>query len=40
MGNPDDGFTSAEIYAADNLEDYMGRVFALSDGWYIQTNNL
>ncbi len=40
IGNPDDGFTSAEIYAADDLEDYIGRVFELSDGWYLQVDDL
>jgi hypothetical protein len=40
VGNHDDGFTSAEIYAADNLKDYMGRVFELYDGWYIQVDDL
>jgi hypothetical protein len=40
IGNPDDGFTSAEIYTADDLEDYMGRVFELSDGWYVQVDDL
>lgn len=40
IGNPNDGFTSAEIYKTDDLEDYMGRVFELSDGWYVQTDDL
>ena len=31
-GNPDDGFTSAEIEIDG---DYLGRVFELTDGWYV-----
>lgn len=40
IGNPDDGFTSAEIYASDNPENYIGRVFELSNGWYVQVDDL
>ena len=40
VGNHDDGFTSAEIYTADNLQDYIGRIFELDDGWYIQVDDL
>jgi hypothetical protein len=40
VGDPDDGFTSAEIYTTNDLEDYLGRVFELSDGWYIQADDL
>jgi hypothetical protein len=40
IGNPDDGFTSAEIYTADDLEGYIGRLFELSDGWYVQVDDL
>ena len=36
VGDPDDGFTSAEI--EDTSGTYMGRVFELEDGWYIQVN--
>lgn len=34
-GNPDDGFTSSEIYKG---EKYIGRIFELDDGWYININ--
>ena len=33
IGNPDDGFTSAEI--EDEAGNYLARVFELTDGWYI-----
>jgi len=34
VGNPDDGFTTAEI--SDGNGTYLGRVFELVDGWYVQ----
>ena len=33
VGNPDDGFASAEIQ--DEAGAYLGRVFELEDGWYV-----
>lgn len=36
VGNPDDGFTSAEI--EDEAGTYVGRVFELEDGWYVHVN--
>ncbi|MCB1755799.1 MAG: hypothetical protein KDJ38_09765 [Gammaproteobacteria bacterium] len=36
VGNPDDGFTSAEI--EDDDGSYVGRVFELDDGWYIHVD--
>ena len=36
VGNPDDGFTSAEI--GDESGTYIGRVFELEDGWYIHVD--
>ena len=41
VGNPDDGFTSIEINGAEG--NYVGRIFELEDGWYINlrdTNSL
>jgi hypothetical protein len=32
MGNPDDGFTSAELTVDGTM---IGRVFELADGWYV-----
>jgi hypothetical protein len=36
VGNPDDGFTSAEIM--DEAGNYVGRVFELNDGWYVHVD--
>jgi hypothetical protein len=36
VGNPDDGFTSAEITSVES-GDEVARVFELTSGWYIQT---
>ena len=38
VGNPDDGFTSAEIEDDDGV--YRGRVFELDDGWYFHVDEL
>lgn len=40
IGDPSDGFTSAEIYSDDNDESYLGRIFELSDGWYVHTEEI
>lgn len=40
VGDPDDGFTSAEIYESDDVRRYLGRTFQLPDGWYVQVENL
>lgn len=37
-GNPDDGFTSAELEDASG--EFAGRVFQLEAGWYIACPNL
>ncbi len=37
-GNPDDGFTSAEI--ENSSGDYLGRIFELEDGWYVHVDEL
>lgn len=36
-GNPDDGFTSSEIYKDGK---YLGRIFELDDGWYVHMEEL
>ena len=36
VGNPDDGFTSAEIQ--DEAGTYMGSAFELEDGWYVHVD--
>jgi hypothetical protein len=40
MGRPDDGFTSAEIYSADDRDAILARVFELTSGWYFETTDL
>ena len=36
VGNPDDGFTSAEIKNESGI--YMGSVFELEDGWHVHVD--
>ena len=36
VGNPDDGFTSAQIEDENGV--YKGRVFELEDGWYVHVD--
>ena len=38
VGNPDDGFTSAEI--CDESDNYIGRLFELDDGFYVQVDQV
>ena len=38
VGNPDDGFTSAEIEDSSGV--YLGRIFELDDGWYVHIDDL
>ena len=35
-GRPDEGFTSAEIFADAGQQDLAGRVFELESGWYVE----
>ena len=37
-GRPDDGFTSAEVYADAEEQDLCCRVFELESGWYVELN--
>lgn len=39
VGDPDDGFTSAEIYEAADARIYLGRIFQLDNGWYVQVED-